>query len=47
MRRRDDYASLRFPRSADDVRSLNSMLSRYRDDHYWAVLSGFASMYIL
>lgn len=43
----DDYAKVRFPRNVDDLRDLYSVLSRYRDLNYWAVLSGFASAYIL
>lgn len=42
----DDYAALSFPRSADDLRSLHEILSKYRDNHYWAVYSGFCLVYI-
>jgi len=42
----EEYEQLSFPRSVQDLRSLTAFLLKYRDDHFWAVLSGFCSVYI-
>ncbi|TNV79448.1 hypothetical protein FGO68_gene6878 [Halteria grandinella] len=37
----------RFPRGADDLRLINSVIQRYVTDHYYHVLLAFCSLYIL
>jgi uncharacterized membrane protein YdjX (TVP38/TMEM64 family) len=43
---RSDKSLLTFPRSLSDVKSLSSVLRKYRDDHYSFVLAGFCAIYI-
>ncbi len=35
-----------FPRSVENVKSLNGVLQGYMQSHFWSVLSGFVSLYI-
>lgn len=37
----------RFPRGADDLRLINSVIQRQTQDHYYHVLLAFCSLYIL
>lgn len=41
-----ELEDIKFPRNMDDLRALYAVLSRYRDQNYWSVLSGFSCAYI-
>ena len=43
----EDLAHLRFPRSLDAAKDLGQLLSKYKDTHYFTVLGGMATTYIL
>eukprot|EP01006_Ploeotia_vitrea_P039553 TRINITY_DN66358_c5_g1_i1.p1 TRINITY_DN66358_c5_g1~~TRINITY_DN66358_c5_g1_i1.p1 ORF type:complete len:332 (+),score=138.05 TRINITY_DN66358_c5_g1_i1:50-1045(+) len=42
----EEYEHVKFPRNVQDLRDLNDFLQRYRERHYWPVLSGFCIVYI-
>ena len=38
---------IKYPRSLDDAKRLGSVLSRYKDQHFYTVLAGVIAVYIV
>ncbi|KAH7694414.1 SNARE associated Golgi protein [Aphelenchoides avenae] len=43
----EERAHFKYPRSVDDAKELGEVLSRYKAQHFYSVVSGVAAVYLM